>query len=76
MIKPITYPATPELDKMLKVKEQSQAIGSFLEWYRRQKHRVRTLPVEVLLASYFDIDLDKADEEKRQVLEWHRGMNQ
>lgn len=27
-------PATPELDKLLKVTELSQPLGEFLEWYR------------------------------------------
>jgi len=28
---------TPELDKMLKVKDRSRAIGEFLEWLREEK---------------------------------------
>ena len=67
------YPLTPVLNRMLKVKKEAQAIGSFLDWYRNQKRRIQVLPIEDLLARYFSIDLDRVDEEKRMVLEWHRG---
>ena len=34
----MNYPATPELDKMLKVKDESQAIGRFLDWLVEERH--------------------------------------
>lgn len=30
------YPPTPELDKMLAVKDKSQVIGEFLDWLRNE----------------------------------------
>jgi hypothetical protein len=32
------YPATPNLDKALKIQETSQAIGEFLDWLGVEKH--------------------------------------
>lgn len=71
----------PELDKMLEVQEQSQAIGEFLEWLQSQgiilsrfddesdalvgTHR----SIERLLADYFEIDLDAVERERRVMLE-------
>lgn len=86
---------TPETDKMIAVKDQSQAIGEFLEWLdekgwwicrsatqedTRDDEGERTgiregdlLPIyksiEILLAEYFNIDLKKAEQEKRALLE-------
>ena len=88
---------TPECNKMLKVRENSQAIGEFIEWLRTEKHYEitetitytetrehlmsdktyevtleRTVPIkqsiERLLAEYFDIDLDKVELERREIL--------
>lgn len=100
--------ATPECDKMLAVKEKSQAIGEFLEWLQSGEveqnlpmkrsiflaaYRVKcedrhgemldeedwTLSdvyidpfmynTERLLAEFFGIDLEKAEKEKRALLE-------
>ena len=33
----ITYPETPELDKLQKVKDKSQAIGEFFDWLKEEK---------------------------------------
>ncbi len=71
----------PEHEKMLAVKEESQAIGEFLEYsgYVLMKHdhgyggEIVPAPVmdsiEVILAEYFDIDLTKIEAERRQMLE-------
>lgn len=77
---------TPELDKMLAVKEKSQAIGEFLEWLDGQEimlaewtgsncdecgKEVLMLMVmhrEKLLAKYFEIDLNKCEQERQQIL--------
>lgn len=32
-----SYPATPTLDKMMAVKDESQSIGRFLDWLRDEK---------------------------------------
>lgn len=76
---------TPELDKMLAVKEKSQSIGEFLEWLGEQSlliceygdsdceecgnelylaHRRK----EQLLAGFFEIDLNKCEQERQQIL--------
>ncbi len=77
----------PECGKMAAVKDQSQAIGEFLDWFINEKkvelgirnHNgflIQFHPsYERLLAEYFDIDLDKAEEEKRQMLDKLRKKN-
>lgn len=74
---------TPELDKMLKNKDQSQTIGEFLDWLQNEKEIVlckwdnkisehHPFPfytsIEKLLAEYFGIDLDKCEKERRAIL--------
>ena len=97
----------PEHEKLAKIKEQSQAIGEFLEWLE-SKHRsickwqegiteadriidafatahgkgnpdINEEPergwfpicqsIEKTLAEFFNIDLNKLEQEKRQILE-------
>ena len=76
----------PENEKIKAVKEKSQAIGEFLEWLEEKKIHLVTLkgehgynPVytstENLLAEFFNIDLDKVEEEKLQMLEELRKLN-
>lgn len=72
----------PEHEKLKEVQDQSQVIGEFLEWlnYERKyslcENEIRYdswLPVsenhQELLAQYFNINLDKLEQEKRQMLE-------
>jgi hypothetical protein len=71
----------PECDKLLAVKERSQAIGEFLEWLTGEKGVVLATwfppgrlesggyRIEKLLAEFFEIDLDKVEQEKRVMLE-------
>lgn len=78
---------TPELDKMLAVKEKSQTIGEFLQWLAGQEFEIcecgkildnydekmdGLLPVrkstEQLLAEFFEIDLNKCEQERQQIL--------
>jgi sulfite reductase alpha subunit-like flavoprotein len=72
----------PEHDKLHEVKDKSQAIGEFLEWLGNEKRGVvcqyeddSDYPVPMphnilqMLAEYFEIDLDKIEEEKQQMLE-------
>jgi hypothetical protein len=77
---------TPELDKMEAVQEQSQTIGEFLEWlngkgislcklgtadWEQNFHFPIHDSTEKLLAEYFDIDLNKVEQEKQVLLaEW------
>ena len=71
---------TPESDKALAVQKESQAIGAFLEWafehgLLRRTHHARYNSIEVLLAKYFEIDLDKVEKEKRAILDGIRAAN-
>lgn len=74
----------PEHDKLHEVKkDKSQAIGEFLEWLQSSRgvilgewlegYEDRLQPIsediQALLAEYFEIDLDKIEEEKCQMLE-------
>lgn len=72
---------TPEIDKMRDVREKSQLIGNFLSWLEEEKYSIclwdikhkeyepTRLRIEQLLAKYFEIDLDKAEKEKCELLE-------
>ncbi len=73
---------TPECDRMLAVREQSQAIGEFLDWLDEEKgvelmvlgdggasYEPFYFNTNKLLAEFFDIDLDKVDKEQRAILE-------
>lgn len=59
----------PEHDKMNAVKAESQAIGEFLSWLGQNR---LDLPDEYefndLLAEFFEIDLTKIENEKRDIL--------
>ena len=78
----------PEHEKLSAVKEQSQAIGGFLDWLiNEQGCHIAEYPgdsdelmpisnsIERLLATYFDIDLGKIAAEKDAMLEDHRALN-
>lgn len=71
----------PELAKMSRVREASQAIGEFIEtsglvlseWvevegYRDPHLMPISLSIEQVLAKYFDIDLNKVEKERRAIL--------
>jgi hypothetical protein len=68
---------------MIALKPKSQAIGEFLEWMQYDRHYtickrddnttceyypIRT-SIEHLLAEFFEIDLKKAEQEKREILQ-------
>ena len=77
-----------ELDKMSAVKEKSQAIGEFLEWLRSEKGYFLAVDagereggpymanynIEQLLAEFFEIDLNKVEQEKRAMLDQLRAV--
>lgn len=69
----------PECDKMLAIHEDSQKIGEFIEWLGEQGMEIcvdcmdgEYTPLrktrEQLLAEYFDIDLEKVEQERRKIL--------
>jgi hypothetical protein len=82
----------PELARMVAVKDASQKIGEFIDWLgengmeicRRERPRGwsedRMVPVttstETLLAQFFEIDLDRAEHEKLDILEMQRELNE
>lgn len=74
----------PECEKMMAVKDKSQVIGEFLEWLQYERSITVELCVrndihdklfpfnfstEKLLAEFFNIDLNKVEKEKRQILD-------
>ena len=86
--KPASYPKTPELNKMSAVKDKSQIIGAFLDQLSQEGVHLATYEesrpdeeglfplnqsIEVTLAKYFDIDLDKVERERRAILEHIRS---
>lgn len=88
MNKPIGYPDTPNLDKVIEVKDKSQAIGEFIEWCNHEKKwffckylpdREFPSPVRVdierLLAEFFDIDYDAMNREQAAVLKYVQEHN-
>lgn len=81
----------PEHEKLLKVKDESQAIGEFIEWlaskrmalgewrefeeYDNPQFVVAHLNVNTILAEFFNIDLTALEAEKRAMLDAMRAMN-
>lgn len=78
----------PECDKLQKVSKKSQELGFFLEWLMSNRviaswsenDRDDNLyptheSIEEILAGYFNIDMDKVNEERAQILEDLRKKN-
>lgn len=81
----------PEHEKQSKVLDEAQIIGDFLtnlpngyqlaEWHKPEGYyEARMFPVNKtinqILADYFDIDLNKLEAEKRQMLDALAAMNE
>ena len=79
--------AYPEHEKLQRVVKESQCIGEFLEWLKDTRHFVICefddidddfMPImqktEELLAEYFEIDLEKLNEEKQAMLKEIRNQ--
>lgn len=74
---------TPTLNKILKVGEKSQCIGEFIEWLQTLENPIylchfedspdeyypTSYSIEKLVSEFFKIDLNKAEEERRMLLE-------
>ena len=76
---------TPECDKIITVSEAASTIGTFLEWLLYEKGYVfaefeenlsmddrlvsARVDIQRLLAEYFNIDLDKAEQERMVILD-------
>lgn len=81
----------PEHEKLNEVHEDSQTIGDFIEWiqtggfpgmklcqideYGDGNFYPKWTRTEDILAAYYDIDLEKIDKEKREMLEEIRRKN-
>jgi hypothetical protein len=70
----------PECEKLRKVQKESNAIGEFVEWlesrgiflasyYEESGLHASRVPLQKLLAEFFDIDMDVVECEKRVMLE-------
>ena len=67
-------PECPECDKLLAIKDKSQTIGFFLDWLKGQgAYYFDETSIEKILANYFNIDLEKVNEEQTAVLEYIRS---
>lgn len=78
----------PEHQKLIAVKDESQTVGEFIEWLGEQGIYLCSIPpyyqstyvpvsegIVNMLARFFEIDLDKIEQEKRAILEELRAMN-
>lgn len=79
----------PEHDKLCEIQPLSQAICEFLEWCDADGRGMvlaewvndgrwmlpASKPTEKLLAQFFQIDLDKIETEKRQMLDLMNKLN-
>jgi hypothetical protein len=74
----------PECERMQIVAPESRAIGEFIDWLNYEKHIILATrsdeedtgdiqmvhySMEKLLAEYYDIDLNKVEKERQQMLE-------
>ena len=74
----ILPPPTPELNKELAYREDARPLGEFLEWlfdHYGNKEMCELPPIEALLAEYFEIDLQKCENERRLLLAYQRILN-
>lgn len=81
------FPQTPELDKIRRNKNDSQKLGKFLIWLGENNIvlaerlegtlHLRALfeSTEKLLARYFEIDLEKVEQERQALLAYQRKLN-
>lgn len=74
-------PECPECEKLSAVSKESNTIGNFLEWLHEDYvigywdepyggYTREYKPIEKWLAEYFEIDLDKVEQERRELLKW------
>lgn len=83
-------PEYPQHEKLATVKDLSQEIGVFLDWldeqdwhlgewdengFGEQELFLIRLNSNQILARFFEIDLDKLEEEKLRILEGQRELN-
>ncbi len=66
----------PEHEKLSEVKEQSQFLGEFLDYCRENNINPLKGSIQQMLAAFFQIDLRKLEDEKDEMLEEIRKLNQ
>ena len=83
-------PETPELDKMLAVREKSRVLTKFVHWLEESDMRIcdraeygngpdytpQRQSYEQLFARFLDIDLDLVETERRALLDHQRALNE
>lgn len=78
-------PASPECERLAAVSEESNKIGSFLDWMQSKGLVIASydddgylysahISINHLLAEYYEIDLDKVEQERRALLDWVREV--
>lgn len=88
---PPTRPAIPTLERIKSTSHLSQEQGNFIEWLKSQKGLVlcewtefedapdqylqSTISLERLLAEYWEIDLEKAEAERRALIKYEQDLN-
>lgn len=74
-------PGTPELNRMHAVASESNKIGQFLDWLiekYRDANKITLLDFrpEELLHEYFNIDKEKIERERREIMAYQRLLNE
>ena len=71
-------PKTPELDRMHAVVRDSNMIGEFIDWLQQSEkyEDVADLNPAKVLSEYFNIDPEKIETERREVLAYQRLFNE
>ena len=64
----------PEHEKIAKIDGVNNQIGEFLEWLRDVHHVQLPKSITDLLSDYYEIDLEKLDEEKVHMLKVRRRL--
>jgi hypothetical protein len=78
-------PPCSECEKLNSVQEKSQPIGEFIDWMQNRGFVISSydedgnlypcrISINLFLAQYFEIDLDKVEQERRALLEWLREV--
>jgi uncharacterized tellurite resistance protein B-like protein len=79
-----TRPATPECERISQVAKESFQLSTFIDWLSEngfticewsnetQGYERPVISTNALLARYFEIDLNKVEQERRALLDWIR----
>lgn len=64
----------PEHDKLIKVRQEAQAQGEFLDWVCEKEGIQLETSIRELLAEYYGVDLAEFEAEKRAMLAKMRSL--